>query len=212
MKVTAEQLVKVVPAAAPRVAQLVDPLNAAMAEFGITTEQRIEMFVAQVAHETAGFSAFVENMNYSAQGLASTWDRYSATGKRGGPPNALALRLNRNPQAIANNVYANRLGNGDESSGDGWKYRGHGGLHTTGLDNFKAVSGALGVDYVGNPDLLMRPLDAFRSAAWFWKAHGLNEFADTGSFNGTTKVINGGDIGGKERIGLWTLAKVAIHE
>ncbi|KVN83486.1 glycoside hydrolase family 19 [Burkholderia ubonensis] len=209
MQITLAQLQKLAPGPAAN-SVWVDAINAAMLEFGITTEQRIEMFLAQSLHETARLSRLSENLNYSAQGLATTWDRYSATGKRGGSPNALAQRLARNPQAIGNNVYANRLGNGDEASGDGFRYRGRGLLHLTGKANYLAAKTALNIDCVAHPELLEQPVDAARSAAWFWKSHGLNEVADSGSFSGTTKVINGGDIGGKERIGLWTLTKEVI--
>lgn len=211
MNVTADQLLKIMPLATRTVPAFVGPLNAAMAEFGITTESRIEMFIAQFAHETGKLTALVENLNYMAQGLANTWpSRYSSTGKGGGAPNALAMKLNRNPVAIANNVYANRLGNGSEASGDGWLYRGRGGFQVTGKANYIACAAALGIDCVAHPELLEQPANACRSAAWFWKSNGLNEIADKGSFNGTTKIINGGDIGGAARIGLWQVAEKVI--
>jgi putative chitinase len=210
MEVTLAQLQKLAPRSAAHFAEWLDPLNAAMAEFGITTEQRIEMFLAQCFHETNGLSVLSENLNYSAQGLANTWERYSVSGKRGGAPNSLALSLARRPQAIANNVYANRLGNGSESSGDGFLYRGRGGLMVTGKANYCAVLMALHIDCIENPDVLLEPVNAARVSAWFWKTHGLNELADKGDFKGTTKAVNGGDIGGAERIGLWQLTKEVI--
>lgn len=208
--VTLDQLRRIAPSSLTKFALWVDPLNAAMAERAITTEQRVEMFLAQTMHESTGFATLVENLNYAAQGLANTWDRYSVTGKKGGAPNALALRLNRNPQAIANNVYANRLGNGGEASGDGWKHRGRGLLQITGKANYIACAKALGIDCVNKPELLETIVQAARSAAWFWQANGLNLLADTGNFKATTSVVNGGDIGGKERIGLWELSKTVI--
>jgi putative chitinase len=210
MKVTLEHLRSLAPRSSAKFAEWVDPLNAAMAEFGITTERRIEMFVAQTLHETLGYSALSENLNYSAAGLANTWDRFSTTGKRGGPPNSLAKSLERRPQAIANNVYANRLGNGSEAGGEGWIYRGRGLLHTTGKANYQETQAATGIACVDNPDALLEPLNAARAAAWFWRAHGLNEIADSGNFKGTTRIVNGGDIGGAERIGLWNLAQKVI--
>jgi putative chitinase len=210
MNVTLAQLQKLAPRSTTHFADWVEPLNAAMAEFAITTEQRIEMFLAQCFHETNGLSVLSENLNYSAQGLANTWDRYSASGKRGGAPNTLAKSLERRPRAIADNVYANRLGNGSESSGDGFNYRGRGLIQTTGKTNYCAVLMALHIDCIENPDLLCEPIHAARSAAFFWKSHGLNEAADRGDFKGTTKLVNGGDIGGAERLGLWELTKAVI--
>jgi putative chitinase len=209
MQITLAELQRLAPG--PAASQVwVDAINAALLEFGITTEQRIEMFLAQSLHETASLSRLSENLNYSAQGLANTWDRYSASGKRGGAPNALALRLARNPQAIGNNVYANRLGNGAEASGDGYLYRGRCLLHLTGKANYAAAKTALKIDVIAHPELLEQPLHAARAGAWFWKSHGLNEIADTGNFKGTTAVVNGGDIGGAARIGLWQLTKEVI--
>jgi putative chitinase len=210
MRVTLEQLRALAPRSPAKFAEWVEPLNAALAEFGITTEQRIEMFLAQTLHETLGYSALSENLNYSAAGLANTWERFSTTGKRGGPPNALAKALERRPQAIASNVYANRLGNGSEAGGEGWLYRGRGLLHTTGKANYEATQKGTGIPCLSNPDALLEPLNAARAAGWFWKAHGLNEIADAGNFKGTTKVVNGADIGGAERIGLWNLTQKVI--
>jgi putative chitinase len=210
MQITLAELKKLAPGSTASLPVWVDAFNAAMAEFGITTEQRIEMFIAQCMHESACLSRLSENLNYSAEGLATTWERYSATGKRGGPPNALAIKLARNPAAIANNVYANRLGNGSEASGEGWLYRGRSPLMLSGKANCAAAKAALNIDFVTNPDLLLVPANGARASAWFWKSHGLNEIADTGNFKGTTAVINGGDIGGAARIGQWQLAKEVI--
>ncbi|WP_227461733.1 glycoside hydrolase family 19 protein [Cupriavidus pauculus] len=211
MNVSATQLQRIMPMAqAARVADFVAPLNAAMREFGITTEQRIEMFLAQFAHESSQLRAMVENLNYSAQGLANTWARFSASGKRGGAPNALAQSLARNPVAIANVVYADRMGNGGQGSGDGWRYRGRAGFMITGLHNYSACLMALGIDCVERPELLEQTDNACRASAWFWYAHGLNEVADKGDFKRTTAIINGGDIGAAERIGLWQVAEKVI--
>jgi putative chitinase len=210
MNVTLAQLRKLAPTSSAPLDEWVAPLNAAMAEFGITTEARIEMFLAQILHESRGLSALVENLNYSAEGLARTWDRFSASGKRGGAPNALARSLSRRPEAIANEVYANRLGNGSAAGGEGFLYRGRGPIMATGKANYQAIGKALGIDCVNNPDLLTHPVEGARSAAYFWQSHSLNATADKGDFKATTKVINGGDIGGAERIGLWELAKAVI--
>jgi len=154
--------------------------------------------LATVAHETTNastglrFDAFVENLNYSAQGLANTWARFSETGKRGGPPNALATRLHRRPEQIANVVYAGRYGNGDENSGDGWRYRGRGGIQCTFYDNYVALRDATGVDVVNEPDRLLEPEGIVVSACWFWKAHGCNELAQRRQWIRAREVVNGG--------------------
>jgi putative chitinase len=188
---TAAQLAAAVPRA--NVALWLGPVNDAMSEFDIDTPQRIAAFLAQCGHESADFTRLVENLNYSAQGLANTWARYSASGKAGGPPNSLARRLERQPQAIANNVYANRLGNGDEASGDGWKYRGRALIQITGLANVRAASLALNVDYVSNPDWLELPVNAARVSAWWWDVNRVNAVADAGDWLGVSRAVNLGN-------------------
>ncbi|HHG5650489.1 TPA: glycoside hydrolase family 19 protein, partial [Pseudomonas aeruginosa] len=149
-----------------------------------------------------------ENLNYSAQGLAATWpSRYrSADGK----PNALALNLARHPQAIANNTYALRNGNGDEASGDGWRYRGRGLLQITGRSNYRAAGAGLGQPLEAEPELLEQPEWAALSAAWWWSTRGLNELADQGEFATITRRINGGLNGQAERLALWERAKAVL--
>lgn len=200
--VTLDQLVKIMPAARPRAGMFIDALNAAMEEFEINREQRIEQFLAQLAHESGQLGGLVESLNYSAEGLVRTWpSRFDM---------ARAIRFARRPEAIANTVYANRLGNGDEASGDGWKYIGRGGIGITGRHNYIKCMMALEIDCVEHPELLESPEGACRSAAWFWWAHGLNEVADSGDFQRTTKIINGGLIGESARIGHWMVAKEVI--
>ena len=182
-------------AAVPRanVDEWLGPVTDAMSEFEIDTPSRIAAFLAQCGHESADFTRLVENLNYSAQGLANTWDRFSASGRRGGPPNSLARRLERQPQAIANNVYANRLGNGDEASGDGWNFRGRGLIQLTGRANVTAASKALNVDYVSNPDWLVIPVNAARSSAWWWHTNRVNSVADAGDWLGVARAVNLGN-------------------
>jgi putative chitinase len=160
--------------------------------WGIDEPREVAAFLANCAHESAQFSAVIENLNYSAQGLANTWNRFSSTGKRGGPPNALALRLHRKPIEIANVVYANRGGNGDENSGDGWTFRGRGLIQTTFKDNYAALANDWGVDVVSEPDILLEPDGAVVSACRFWRANGCNELAVEGKWNEVRRVINGG--------------------
>jgi putative chitinase len=193
----------------------VDAVAAACQEFGIKTPQRIAGFLSQCAHESGGFERLQENLNYSADGMAGIWpSRFavqepdpSRPGKtkpkkdanKKNIPNKFAVALHRKPEMIANVVYANRMGNGPTESGEGWLYRGRGLKQLTGKDNHRACSAGLGVDLVANPDLLLEPIYAARSAAWFWSTNNCNKFADAGDIEGLTKKINGGLIGIEDR-------------
>jgi len=193
MNITLDQLAAIVPTTArASLASFVEPLNRCFEKWGVSTPLQVAAFLGVFTHECGGFTRMAENLNYSAQGLANTWDRYSATGKRGGPPNALANRLNRNPQAIANNVYANRNGNGPEASGDGWRYRGAGVPQLTGKSNFQAYADATGIDAVGNPDQLRTAAGGVDPAGWYWYANGLSAYADKGDFDGVCDIVNKG--------------------
>lgn len=136
MPITEQQLLQIFPNAGPQAGVFVGALNRGMTRFGITSPVRAAAFLAQVGHESGQLTRLVENLNYSARGLAANWpSRYLGAD---GQPNALAQRLARNPRAIANNAYASRNGNGDEASGDGWWYRGRGLLQITGRANYRA--------------------------------------------------------------------------
>jgi putative chitinase len=170
-------------------------LTAAMEEFDIDTPQRIAMFLAQCAHESAYFSVKRENLNYSADGLKKIFPKYFA--------NRDAQEYNRQPEKIANVVYSGRMGNGDEASGDGWRFCGRGFIQLTGRSNYTACGAAIGVDLTENPTYLESPEGAARSAAWFWSKNGLNKFADEGDIKGATKRINGGFIGLEDRTEIY---------
>jgi putative chitinase len=169
-------------------------LKAAMAFYKMTPE-RAAHFFAQTAHETGGFKAFSENLNYSADGLQKIFGKYF--------PGVLEESYARQPEKIANRVYADRMGNGSEASGDGWKYRGRGALQLTGKSNYKAFS-----DYLKNP-LIMEQPDlvagelAFESAMFFFERNKLWEICDKGVNKDTilalTKRINGGTHGLADR-------------
>ncbi|HBO9229168.1 TPA: glycoside hydrolase family 19 protein [Pseudomonas aeruginosa] len=208
MLITEQQLLQIFPNAGLRAGFFVPALNAAMGRFGIISPVRVVAFLAQVGHESSQLTRLVENLNYSARGLAATWpSRYrSADGK----PNALALNLARHPQAIANNTYASRNGNGDEASGDGWRYRGRGLLQITGRSNYRAAAAGLGQPLEAEPELLEQPEWAALSAAWWWSTHGLNDLADRGEFAAITRRINGGTNGQAERLALWERAKAVL--
>lgn len=179
------------------------PLAAAMQEFDITTSARMAMFLAQIGHESADLQQLTEGLNYSADGLANTWPNRYALPNRIGPtgrklPNALALSLHRRPGAIANNCYANRGGNGDEQSGDGWRFRGAGGIQLTFRDGHLAAAKQFDMPLADVPAWLRTPVGACRSAAWFWWRAGCNAMADRADFDGVSDLINIGRKTAKE--------------
>jgi putative chitinase len=166
------------------------------AKFQINTPLRLAHFLAQCGHESGGFRVTQENLNYSAKGLMGIFKKYF-------PTEAIANQYQRNPQKIANKVYANRMSNGDEASGDGFKFRGRGYIQLTGRDNYTQFGKAIGEDIAGNPDSVSSKY-ALLSAAWFWSKNGLNKLADGGATDATvtsiTKRVNGGTIGLPDRI------------
>jgi len=166
------------------------------AKFGINTPLRLAHFLAQCGHESAGFKATQENLNYSAKGLMGIFKKYF-------PTEALAKQYERNPQKIASKVYGGRMGNGAEATGEGYKFRGRGYIQLTGKDNYTAFGKSIGEDIVANPDVVSGKY-ALLSAAWFWSNNGLNKLADGGSTDVVvttiTKRVNGGTIGLPDRI------------
>lgn len=150
----------------------IDPINQVLKDFGITNPKEVSAFLATITHESANFTKLRENLNYSAAGLASTWPNRYSVSKRGGKPNELAYQLHRKPEAIANNCYANRMGNGDEDSGDGWRYRGCGPMQHTGKDAAKWLNRTVGqrynVDFIKHFELLSMPLYGMAGAAQYW--------------------------------------------
>lgn len=197
MKITPAQIRHVFPRCPQAIA---DALPSAMIAGKIDSLQRIAAFLAQVGHESGGLVRLVENLNYSAEGLAATWpNRYANADKT---PNNLARKLARRPEAIANNCYADRMGNGPEASGDGWRYRGRGLIQVTGRANYADAGKALLLPLIDEPHLLEQSGPATRSACWFWRAKGCNELADAGDFLGITRRINGGTHGHAERLEL----------
>lgn len=188
--------------------QWIEAIQRACSEFEIETPRQIAGFLGQCAHETGGFTVLEENLNYSADAMAAVWpNRFAVLGQDRKPvkikgknqPNKFALALHRKPEAIANVVYSNRMGNGSIESGDGWKYRGRGLKQLTGKDNVSRCGKALSVDLVKHPEFLCTPTYAARSAAWFWKENKLSVFADQWDIAGMTKRVNGGLIGLADR-------------
>jgi putative chitinase len=169
-----------------------DVLNVLMPKYDIDSPQRIAAFIAQCSHESGHFEKLIENLNYGAKGLVMTWPKRFTTPE-------LANKYARQPEMIANFVYANRLGNGDESSGDGWKYRGRGLIQLTGKYNYQKFADAVEMDLEQVTRYLETKQGAAEAACLFWKNNKLNSYADVGDIKGMTKVINGGYIGLPER-------------
>lgn len=160
------------------------PLLDAAGLYEIDTDERDAMWLAQCCHESGGFQHVAENLNYGPAGLLATFGkRFSATE---------ATQYEHDPERIANRAYANRNGNGDEASGDGWMFRARGPLGLTGRHNYQRASDAIGVNLISDPELVEQPLYGSLSAAWFWRDRGCNELADAGQYQTITRRINGG--------------------
>ncbi|WP_040064430.1 glycoside hydrolase family 19 protein [Pseudomonas batumici] len=204
MAITLSQLLTIMPNARAQAGVFVPALNTAMNDYQIVTAQRVAAFLAQAGHESGQLQSVVENLNYGAQALVATWpSRFTPD---------LAAQVARQPEQIANIVYASRMGNGDESSGDGWNYRGRGLIQITGRDNYLQCSLGLFGDerLLQQPELLEQPQWAAESAAWFWEQQGLNELADADQFNSITRKINGGLNGLEDRLQLWARARAVL--
>jgi putative chitinase len=164
-------------------------------KFEINTALRLAHFLAQCGHESGGFKAVSENLNYGAAGLQSIFKKYFTP--------VSAKEFERKPEKIANIVYANRMGNGPQASGEGWKFRGRGYIQLTGKDNYTAFDKAVEDDILANPDLVATKYPLL-SAAWFFHKNGLHKIADEGATDAVvtkvTKRVNGGVIGLADRI------------
>ena len=164
-------------------------------KFELNTPLRLAHFLAQAGHESGGFKALNENLNYGAAGLLGTFKKYFT-------PDTAAL-YERKPEKIANLVYADRMGNGNKASGDGWKFRGRGYIQLTGKDNYTAFGKSINEDITTNPDLVATKYPLM-SAAWFFHKNGLHKLADGGATDvvvtSITKRVNGGTIGLSDRI------------
>jgi len=170
-----------------------EPLQAVFDKYGMNTPIRQASFIGQCQHESNNFRVLEENLHYSADGLMRVWpSRFNSR--------VVAEAYANQPEKIANKVYAGRMGNGTEETGDGWAYHGRGLIQLTGRDNYKNCGDALGLALITNPELLSMPKGATLSAGWFWNKHGLNELADAKDFETMTKRINGGTLGLDDRI------------
>ena len=180
-----------------------DALNTVMPLYDINTNQRIAAFLAQCIHESNQFTVLKENLNYNAQALQRVWPTHF-------PDEDTADAYAHQPEKIANRAYANRMGNGDEASGDGWKYAGKGAIQLTGHDNCAAFAADAGMDLDDVPAYLLTPEGAVKSACYFWKTNHLNGIADTGNIDLISKKVNGGTIGMAERHSIYTDALTAL--
>jgi putative chitinase len=176
--------------------EVLDQIPEVMEKFKINTPLRLAHFLAQCAHESGNFKATKENLNYGAAGLLSIFKKYF-------PTEALAKSYERQPEKIASRVYASRMGNGDEASKEGFKFRGRGYIQLTGKDNYKAFDAMVPEDILANPDLVATKYPLL-SAAWFWNKTSLNALADKGATDADvtaiTKRVNGGTHGLPDRI------------
>jgi putative chitinase len=195
MELTKEQLKQLLPKN-PYIDQWYNALSQLLPDYEINTPQRIAAFMAQCAHESGEFTALKENLNYRAVTLRKIFPKYFPTDEIA---NQYANLPNKQ-EAIANKVYANRMGNGDEASGDGFRYCGRGLIQLTGKDNYSWFAASIGIKPDEASEYLQTFEGAAQSACWFWENNNLNAFADAGDILGMTKRINGGTIGLDDRI------------
>ena len=167
-------------------------LSQLLPDYGIDTEQRIAAFIAQCAHESGEFTMIKENLNYRWESLRRTFPKYF-------PTEELARQYAQKPEAIANKVYANRMGNGDEASGDGYRYSGRGLIQLTGKDNYFWFAESIGISPEEASEYMATFEGASQSACWFWESNNLNQYADSGDIETMTKRINGGTLGLEDR-------------
>jgi putative chitinase len=178
---------------APHVDQWFLALNEILPDYDITTKERVACFLGQTAHESGGYRAIRENLNYQAAGLMKIFGKYF-------PTQELANQYAHNQEMIANRIYANRMGNGNEASGDGFRHRGRGLIQLTGKDNYTRFAQSIDEDVADIPDFLETFEGAVQSACWFWETNNLNATADVMDIKKQTKIINGGYLGLDERI------------
>ena len=162
-------------------------------EYEINTKERVAAFIAQCAHESGGFKFLKENLNYKAPSLRKVFPKYF-------PDDAIAAEYANKQEKIANRVYASRMGNGDEASGDGWRYCGRGLIQLTGKNNYTFFAASLDMKVEDVPEYLGTFEGAVQSACFFWEQNNLNRFADANDVKGLTRAINGGFIGLEDRI------------
>lgn len=189
---TRDQLAQMIPKN-PYIDQWFEAVSTILPEYDITTPQRVAAFLAQCAHESGGFVFLKENLNYKAASLRRVFPKYF-------PNDEIANAYAMQPEKIANRVYANRMGNGPEESGDGFKYCGRGLIQLTGKDNYTFFAGSLDIPVEEASEYLQTFEGAVQSACFFWEQNNLNTWADKGDILTLTKRINGGTIGLEDRV------------
>lgn len=192
MELKKEQLRQLLPKN-PYIDQWHKALSQLLPDYEINTPQRIAAFVAQCAHESGGFIFLTENLNYKAESLMKLFSKYFKD-------MPTAKEYERKPEKIANRIYADRMGNGNEASGDGWKYRGRGLIQLTGKTNYTWFAASLEISPEEAAEYTQTFEGAAQSACWFWETNKINTFADKNDIVGMTKKINGGTIGLDDRI------------
>jgi putative chitinase len=191
MQITQEQLGACI-GNNPYLGHWTEALNKILPDYGIDTPQRVAAFIAQAAHESGNFTALHENLNYRAVTLRKVFPKYF-------PTDEMAAQYAQQPERIANRVYANRMGNGPEESGDGFRYCGRGLIQLTGQQNYQNFADSIETPLDQIPDFLQTFEGAVQSACWFWENNNLNQYADTDDILTMTKRINGGTIGLEDR-------------
>jgi putative chitinase len=191
MEITQQQLASCI-GNNPYLDQWCEALNKILPDYEINTPQRVAAFVAQAAHESGNFTALHENLNYRAVTLRKVFPKYF-------PTDDMAAQYAQQPERIANRVYANRMGNGPEESGDGFRYCGRGLIQLTGKSNYQAFADSVQMPVEEVPAFLATFEGAIQSACWFWESNNLNQYADSGDILTMTKRINGGTIGLADR-------------
>ena len=177
----------------PHIEHWYDAIDQLLPEYDINTPARVAAFVAQCAHESGNFVFVKENLNYRAVSLRKTFGKYFTD-------DATAAEYANRPEKIANRVYANRMGNGDEASGDGYRFCGRGLIQLTGRDNYTFFAGSMDISVEEASEYLSTFEGAVQSACWFLESNNLNRFADAGDIKGLTRAINGGYIGLEDRV------------
>ena len=203
--ITESVLLSVMPRAGANAAIYCEPLRIAAERFAINTPARVAAWLATIGHESLDLTALEENLNYSSDGLARVWPgRFKGDD---GKPNAKALELARHPVAIANEVYADRMGNGGPETGDGWAYRGRGPIMITGKGMYLKAGEGTGYALVASPELVLEPMVGALVAGWIWGAEKrCNPLADAGDIEQCSRRINGGTVGMEDRLARYARA------
>ena len=199
MQITEQQLKAILPNN-KNISVLCSSLNLVLPKYQINTKNRIAGFLAQCGHESLDFTVLKENLNYSAKGLRLTFPKYFKDDN-------IANQYARQPQKIANRVYANRMSNGNELSGDGWKYRGRGAIQLTGKENYTLFAKSIGKSIDETISYLETMDGAVESACWFWNTRNLNKYCDLDDITTMSKLINGGTKGLEDRVDRYQRAK-----